>query len=158
MLCKCGHEIPLKLWCGLYVQSVASPPASLHIPGDTVTHRTVKWPCQQLRDLCVQGNVLFPFPANPAAFLPPFSLLVWAAMQNSLIHSPSPVWSCRWVIWWGMVLGSWSFFPSDAGCRTRPEPPPSPWRAALLSRISPPNWAWGSAEKGQEIKESPKEL
>lgn len=73
---------------------------------------------------------------------------------SPLTQSLSPVWSCRWVIWWGMASGSWSVFPSGAGCRTRPEPPPFPWRAALLLRRSPLNWAWGSAKKGQEVKES----
>lgn len=57
----------------------------------------------------------------------------------------SPFWSCSCGIWrTNWPPGSRSSSPSDGDCRTRPEPPPFPWRAPQRWALSPQSWASGS--------------
>lgn len=53
-----------------------------------------------------------------------------------------PSWSCRCETWQvELMSGSRSSSPSGDGYRTKLEPPPSPWTAALRSGLSPQSWA-----------------
>lgn len=70
---------------------------------------------------------------------------VFTFQLRTIWDGSSPFWSCSCVTWrisW--PLGSRFSSPSGVGYRTKLEPPPSPWRAALRSALSPLSWAWDS--------------